>query len=176
MDMRRSLLAVGLIASLLVLAGCGGGATTATTGTQAETPPAAGSQTPAEPSPAAMGKPATAGDWTITVKNVARAETAGGGSPSAGNELLVITYELTNGGAAGKGNGPTDFTLADAGGATFQAAPTGDPKFIFNTQQPIKAGETREILIAYDVTKGAGPFVWTFSPFGAPKPAVLEVE
>lgn len=179
MDTRRIALVVLLAASLLVAAGCGGGGTAPSTGpATSEVAEDTGGQAADAPKTEAVpiGETAQAGDWTIKVTNVERAASAGGGSPSAGNELVVITFEMTNGTGEDQGIGPTSFRLVDNEGTEFTAAPTSDPTFIFNTQQPITDGETREILIAYDVKPAAGPFTWTFEPFGASSVAAMEFD
>jgi hypothetical protein len=175
---------VAMLAVAVVLAGCSGGGQPAAT--TPEQPAPAGTEapaaTPAEPAPSsapvAMGTPATASDWTLTVKEAEREDKAGGAAATGGNEMLVIKFDLTNGGAQDAGVGPTDFKLADQNGTEYQAAPTNDPTFIFNIEQPIKAGTTREILIAYEVPKGTGPFNWTYEPFveGGTTPVVMEVK
>ena len=180
MDMRRKvpvLLVVLLLAmTMLAVAGCGGGDKGTSTGS---TDPAAAGETAgqaeesAKVEPAAIGEETTAGDWTIKVTKVERAASAGGGNPTAGNELVVITFDVTNDGKEGQGIGPTSFKLVDAEGTEYPAASTSDPTFIFNIEQPIKPGETRQVLIAYDVKPAAGPFTWTFEPFGAPSAAVM---
>ena len=64
-------------------------------------------------------------------------------------------------------------------GTAYDASPTSDTLFIFNTPQPIKAGETREIMIAYGVPTGITPLLWTFTPFvegGQASPAVVTIK
>lgn len=172
----------GLTAAVVVaaLAGCGGGKaaeTTPITPPPATEAPATGTE--AKVAPVEMGQPATSGSWTLTAKTADRAADAGGASAASGQELLVITFDLTNGGTADEGIGPTSFKLAGPDGTEYQATPTSDPAFIFNTEQPIKAGETREIKIAYGVPTGTTPFQWTFEPFsasGPPQPAVINIK
>lgn len=184
----RTLWVFALLAAVaIVMTGCSQGAQTQAT-TPAATPATTGNEAPSDaeaatppdgPALTAMGTAATSADWTITVKEVEREDSAGGADAASGKELLVIKFELKNGGTKDEGIGPTSFILADETGVEFSATPTGDPKFIFNIEQPIKAGTTREIRIAYEVPKGAGPFTWTFTPFvegGEATPAVLEVK
>jgi hypothetical protein len=176
------------LVSGLLLGGCSAGSgqnqTPSATGASETASASAGQQPGADtgsaPSSATtpMGTAAKVADWTITVKAASRKAEAGGAKAADGKELLVIDFELKNGGKD-SGVGPTSFKLADTKGADFTATATSDPAYIFNIEQPIKAGTTRKILIAYEVPKGAGPFVWTFSPFvegGQPAPAVLEVK
>lgn len=159
------------------LAGCA-----SSTPTEPAEPTEPAAEQPAEGeakvAPVEIGAPATSGDWTLTVKSAERAAEAGGATAESGKELLVITFDLTNGGATDQGTGPVYFVLSGADGTTYDAAPTSDPAFIFNTPQPIKAGETREIKIAYGVPTGSGPFQWAFTPFvegGAAEPAVVNI-
>lgn len=172
------LLAITVLA--VALAGCGGGnaaQTAPSTPPPATEAPATG--TDAKVAPVEMGQPATSGSWTLTAKSAERAAEAGGATAQSGQELLIITFDLTNGGSADEGIGPTSFKLAGPDATEYQAAPTSDPAFIFNTQQPIKAGETREIKIAYGVPTGTTPFQWTFEPFsasGPPEPAVINIK
>jgi len=126
-----------------------------------------------------MGTAATSGDWTLTVRRVQRLETAGGIDAQAGNEMLVVTMDLANGSTVDQGTGPNYFVLSDADEGVYAAAQTSDPAFIFNTPQPIKAGETRNLSIAYEIPVGTGPFTLTFTPFvegGGNAPAVFEIK
>lgn len=184
--MRLMRIVLAVLAIAIVLTGC----SPSTSSTEPEEPAATDTQAPAdtagepaateaEPELTPMGTAATSADWTITVKSATRAAEAGGATATSGNELLVITFDLTNGGTADEGVGPVSFVLADDAGTEYSAAPTGDPAFILNIEQPILAGTTREILIAYEVPAGAGPFTWTYLPFvegGGNAPAVLEVK
>lgn len=176
MSTRATSVIVGMLLVVVALAGCAGEPTVPPIEQveQSAAEPSSGEQAAVDPTP--MGTSATAGDWTITVKEVERARSAGGADASSGKELVVITYDLKNGGPADQGTGPVDYSLADAGGAAYTVAQTSDATFIFNIPQPISTGETREIRIAYEVPEGSGPFVWTFAPFGAAAPAVLEVK
>ena len=172
------------VAAVALLVGCGG-AGTQTRDTSKPATPAA--QTP-EPddatsagkvAPVEMGQPAMSGTWTITVKEAERTAEAGGAKAESGKELLVLRFDLKNGGAKGEGTGPTSFKLTGPDGTEYQASPTSDSLFIFNTPQPIKAGETREIMIAYAVPVGVGPLQWAFTPFvegGQAQPAVVNIK
>ncbi len=161
-----------------MLAGCGGGAQAPTATPPAE-PPAA--EQPAEGeakvAPVEVGTAVTVGDWTLTAKEVERDDSAGGAKADAGQELLVITFELTNNGAADQGIGPTSFKLTTSDGTEVQATPTSEPEYIFNTPQPIKAGEKREIKVVYAVPSGTAGLQWTFEPFveGGVEPAVINI-
>jgi hypothetical protein len=177
------LLGMALVAGLVA---CSGGGDTADTGTTTNTgaqseEPAANTGTAEQPSaePIGVGQPGTSGDWTVTVKEVERDDSAGGIDAASGNEMVVIQFDLTNAGSTDQGTGPTYFELKDEGGAVYQAAQTSGEEFIFNTPQPITAGETRKIRIAYEVPTGTGPFTWTFTPFvegGGNAPAVFAIE
>jgi hypothetical protein len=145
----------------------------------AEQPAEAPAEDPAaKVAPVEVGMPVTVADWTLVAKEVEREQSTGGADAPEGQELLVITFDLTNGGSADQGTGPTYFKLTGSDGTEYQATPTSGEEFIFNTPQPIKAGETREIKIVYPVPTGATPFQWSFEPFvegGVPAPAVVNI-
>lgn len=171
-----SLLMAVLIVALL--SGCGGASEPAAEPTPAEPAAEQPAEEAAKVAPVEIGEPATSGDWTLKAKSTDRVPEAGGAKAPSGQELLVITFDLTNGSATDQGTGPTDFKLTGADGTAYDAVLTSDPEMIFNTPMPIKAGETREIKIAYGVPKGMTPFQWTFSPFvegGAAQPAVVNI-
>ena len=112
------------------------------------------------------------------MNSVERKPSAGGAKAGSGNEILVINFDLKNGGAKDADVAASSFTLADRIGSMFNAVQTSDPAYIYNIQQPIKAGTTRKIRIAYEVRKGAGPFQWIFSPLvesGGATPAVFDI-
>jgi len=176
-------LAAGL-ALAATLVGCGADAGPATE--PAPDQPAAEQPATEQPStegeakvaPVEIGTAVTSGDWTLTAKEAEREDKAGGASAEGGQELLVIEFELTNDSSFEQGIGPTSFKLRGADGTELQATPTSDAEFIFNTPQPIKAGEKRTIKIAYSVPAGAKAFQWTFEPFvagGTPEPAVINI-
>jgi hypothetical protein len=131
------------------------------------------------PAPVPMGTPATSGTWTVTAKSTKRGETAGGMRATQGRELFVVAFELKSGAKKAEKVGSSWFVLADKGGTIYQPVPTADPAFLFNEDKLVKAGTTNEMLIAYAVPKGVGPFTWTFTPPGqdslAPTPAVLDL-
>lgn len=173
------------LALVVALAGCSGSGTTAEKPAATAEQPAAGEPAPTSEEPAAaaapvaVGEPVTSGDWTLTAKEVERDDSAGGIDAPSGSEMLIIKFDLKNGTAADQGTGPVYFTLTDASGASMDPAQTSGEEFIFNTPQPIKAGETREIKIAYIVPTGSGPFTWTFTPFvegGAATPGVVTIK
>jgi hypothetical protein len=178
---RLGLLLMALAAVSLV--GCAG----ASAPPVAAPPSAAAPTAPEQNVPGASGKavvveigqPATSGAWTLTVSDAQRAAQAGGAVAQSGQELLVLTFDLKNGGTKDEGTGPTSFKLTGPDGTEYQASPTGDPEFIFNTPQPIKAGETRTIKIAYGVPTGTSPLQWVFAPFvegGQAEPAAVNIK
>jgi hypothetical protein len=132
------------------------------------------------PAPAPMGTVATSGGWSITAKSTKRGETAGGMRATEGLELLVVTFELTNGGKKADKVGASCFVLADKGGTVYHPVPTTDPAFLFNEDKPVKAGATSEMRMAYAVPERVGPFTWTFTPPGQSgaelASAALEIE
>jgi hypothetical protein len=132
------------------------------------------------PAPTPMGTAATSGVWGITAKSATRGATAGGMRATQGRELLAVTFELKNGGKKAVKVGSSWFVLADKGGTIYAPVPTTDPAFLFNEDKLVKTGAATEMLIAYAVPKGVGPFTWTFTPPGQggvkPEPAVLEVK
>jgi hypothetical protein len=97
-----------------------------------------------------------------------------------GRELLVVTFELKNGGKKAEKVNSSWFVLADTGGTVYRPVPTTDPTFLFNADRLVKAGATSEMVIAYAVPKGVSPFTWTFTPPSqnslAPTPAVLDLK
>lgn len=184
MKSRHVWLLILVLAIGLVVAGCSGSGTAETPATTADqsaasSEPAPATEEPAAAAPVAIGVPATSGDWTLTAKEVERDDSAGEVDAPSGSEMLVIKFDLKNGSAADQGTGPAYFALTDASGASMEPAQTSGEEFIFNTPQPIKAGETREIKIAYIVPTGSGPFTWTFTPFvegGAATPAAVTID
>lgn len=175
------------IAAALVLAGCSSSTTPATapstsgpsTSAAVSTAPIDLSGTPTN-APVNMGQATKSGDWGLTVKSLTFAGDAGGAKAGPGKELAVVTVDLSNNAIKDAGIGQTDFKFAGADGVNYQAVPTSGSDFIFNTPQPIKAGETRTIKIAFEVTAGVRQFRLTFSPFSpsgsASAPAVVNVQ
>jgi hypothetical protein len=132
------------------------------------------------PAPTPMGLVATSGGWSIVAKSTKRGQTAGGMRATQGLELLVVTFDLTNGGKKADKVGSSCFVLADKGGTVYHPVPTTDPAFLFNEDKPVKAGATSEMLMAYAVPERVGPFTWTFTPAGQsgaePVSAALEIK
>ena len=126
-----------------------------------------------------MGTPVTSGSWTIKVNSVARKTSVGKEKAYGGNELLIINFDLKNISTKDERIEPSSFTLADRIGTMIKAAALSDPAFIHQMKQPIKAGTTRKVLIAYEVRKGATPFQWIYAPLAASDavtPVVIEVK
>lgn len=114
----------------------------------------------------ALGELAETGGWGIRVVTVADAKSAGGATASDGRILVVVEFELTNTAAQPRHIGQVDFRLTDAGSAEYRAVPTIGEEFIFNTPQPIEAGETRNIRIVYDTPSPVpSGLVLRFQPF-----------
>jgi hypothetical protein len=183
--MRKRAIAVVLaVVATMLLAACGGPVFTvpsASTSSADATTSVIGTVTlKGAPTPAPMGTAAASGDWGITAKSTKRGETAGGMRATKGLELLVISFELKKAGKKAGKVGSSWFVLADKGGTVYHPVPTTDPAFLFNEDALVKAGATKEMLMAYAVPKGVGPFTWTFAPpsqgGAAPEPAVLEVQ
>jgi hypothetical protein len=162
----RAALAIALLASI-ALVGCSSPSTSATApsanGSASTAPPETGGSMAA--APVAMGEATKSGDWGLTVKSLTMAPEAGGATAASGKELAVITYDLTNNAAQDAGTGQTDFKLETTDGTAGQIVPTQGEEFIFNTPQPIKAGETRTIKIVYEVPAGSKEFKLTFAPW-----------
>jgi hypothetical protein len=174
---------VVLLATVLALSGCGSSSPSAPAPSPSATTPAEQPASTSGPSGAAtplkMGEKATSGDWTLVVKGVEFAPEAGGARATAPKTLAVLTLDVTNTSASGQGIGPSSFKLAGTDGTAYEAKPTSDKTFIFNTEQPIKAAETRTVKIAYEVPAGVKAFKFTFAPFdpnGKAQPAVFDVQ
>lgn len=175
---RLTIYATVLVLAVLPIAGCGGG-DGAADGTSDDVIPIDEPVGEAEAaSELSIGEKGTAGDWDIVVESVERAPEAGGAAAAEEGELLVIKLKLTNNGAEGQGTGPAYFKLAGLDGFVYEAAPTNDQTFIFNTPQPIGAGETRSVSIAYNVPVGTEGFTFTFEPFveGGTTPVVYGLQ
>jgi hypothetical protein len=181
---RRAIAVVLAVAATMMLAACGDplfkvpSASTASadaTASVIETVTLRGA-----PAPTPMGAVATCGGWSITAKSTKRGQTAGGMRATQGLELLVVTFDLTNGGKKAAEVGSSCFVLADKGGTVYHPVPTTDPAFLFNEDKSVKAGATSEVLMAYAVPERVGPFTWTFTPPGQsgaePVSATLEIE
>jgi hypothetical protein len=173
-----------LLAVSIAVSGCGSGspstpAATSSASTPAEQPASTSGSSGAASAPVKVGEKATSGDWALVVKGVEFAPAAGGAKAAAPNTLAVVTMDVTNTSTSGQGIGPSSFKLAGADGTAYQATPTSDKAFIFNTEQPIKGGETRTVKIAYSVPEGVKAFKLTFAPFdpaGKAQPAVIEIQ
>lgn len=136
-------------------------------------------QPSAKVAPSKMGQPATVGTWMIVAKSADRSQKVDTVSAKKGKELLVISFDLTNGGALDDDTHPDYFTLVDPDGTKHKAVEVNDTTFIHKTAQPIVAGEMREIFVAFSVDKGDGPFQFTYLPMseeGKSQPAVVDVE
>ena len=129
--------------------------------------------------PVKVGEKATSGLWNLTVKNVAYASAAGGAKATAPETLAVVTFDLTNNSTGPQGIGPSSFKLVAADGTAYPVVPTSDKAFIFSIEQPIKAGETRTVKIAYQVPNGVKTFALKFAPFdpsGQVQPAEVDIQ
>lgn len=180
-------IALPMLVAAMALAGCAAQQEGTTTSTA---PPSSATSTPAPAEaptasttappvpPVAQGQTATTGHWKVSIDEVEREDSAGGARAASGKQLLVVKVDVANNNTTGYGVGPTAFKLTDASGATLEAAQTSDSKFIFNMPQPVKAGETRNVLIAFEVPIGSGPFTLTFYPptGGLTSGAALEVK
>ena len=170
-----------LLASIAV-SGCSSAAPSAPATPPSTTSPAekpATTSGSASSAPVKAGEKATSGDWNLTVKNVAYASAAGGAKATAPETLAVVTFDLTNNGAGPQGIGPSSFKLVGTDGSAYPVAPTSDKAFIFNIEQPIKAGETRTVKIAYQVPDGVKTFAFKFAPFdpaGKAQPAEVDIQ
>jgi len=175
---------VAAVALALVLAGCSAAEPTTEPEAARPTEPAATQPAETGSEPAAvtsvpMGTAATSGDWTLSVKETEREASTAGVDAASGNELFVVKLELTNTASTNRGTGPAFFILTDSSGAKYDPALTRGREFIYDTPQPIKAGETREIRIAYEVPVGSGPFTLAFTRLAdgvEQAPAVLEAK
>lgn len=167
----RTAAAMLLVAALSMLGSACGDAKTSgsTTGTDAagttKDTSGGGDSTDDEAPAAAIGDEVESNTWKLTVSKVSRAATAGGATAATGYELVVVELSLTNGGSEGEGIGPVSLKLTGPDDASFPAAPTSATDFIFNTPQPINAGETRAVKVAYEVPKGTSDLTLTFEPF-----------
>jgi hypothetical protein len=126
-----------------------------------------------------MGTPVTSEPWTIKVTSTERKASVGKEKPYAGNELFVINFDLTNSGTKDAAIAASSFTLADRIGSMMKAAALSDPAYFHQMKQPLKAGTTHKVKIAYEVRKGAGPFQWIYAPMAADAPVtpvVIEVK
>ena len=179
---------VGCLLASLALAGCGSPSTpvpgpSVTTGSATSLPSTApidmgGGSASTANAPVGMNQPTKSGAWGLTVTKLEFTSEAGGAKAGPGKELAVVTFELTNNAPKGVAIGQTDFKFAGTDGVAYQAVPTSGSEFIFNTAQPIKAGEKRTIKIAYEVSAGVKGGLLTFSPFsetGSPTPAIINV-
>jgi hypothetical protein len=118
------------------------------------------------------------GIWGITVTALEFATQAGGAKAEGGHELAVVGVRVSDNSTESAGLGPNAFKLVGPDGAEYQIAPTSSPAFIFNTPQPIKAHETRDIKLAYQVPAGVTQFKLIFAPFspsGSTAPATVNV-
>ncbi len=172
-SLRRTSALVTILLFALLLAGCGGGATTEQGTTPAATDagqPAA--EQPAEAAPLAVGAQGTVGPYSLTVTSAERlAELVDPNGqydaqkPAAGNEFLVVAIDVANDSDSPAGQGPTSFKLKDAQGTEYQAFPTNTQEYIFNMPGPVPAKGTASTKIAYEVPAGAKGFTLTWEPF-----------
>lgn len=166
----------------IALAGCGSASTSSpgispSTATPAEKP--AGASSSASSAPVKVGEKVTSGEWNLTLKNVEYTATAGGAKAPTPKTLAVVTFDLTNNSTGPQGIGPSSFKLMAADGTAYPPAQTSDKTFIFNIEQPIKAGETRTVKIAYLVPDGVKMFTFRFAPFdpaGRAQPVQFEIQ
>lgn len=129
--------------------------------------------------PSKMGQPASVGTWLLIANKEERTAEAGGVKAKDGKEMLVITADLTNGGALDEDTHPSYFVLVGPDGAEHTVVESDDPAFINTMPEPVVAGERREVFLLYSVDKGDGPFQLRFLPMteqGKSEPAVLDVE
>lgn len=141
-------------------------------GTSDEIPPSA--------APVATGVKVTSAEWDLVVLGDSVERDAGGTTAPSGKSLLVVEFELTNSSGRPRGIGQVDFELTDTSGGQYAVVPTSGEDFIFNTPQPIEAGETRTIKIAYEIPgAGAQGLILMFEPFvegGVSQPVAVSLD
>jgi len=165
------LLVIGLAVALILLAGCSSNASISLTG---DTPtPTANSVTPV-----AMGQQAWCGDWGISIGSVKRMSTVRGAPAGKGKRLLVIKFDLRNGGTKEAPVVASDFTLNDETNAQYDPVIFPGNAYVSNNSETIGAGTKESLAIVYRVPRASGPFIWRFAGSGQSsqaKPAVLAV-
>jgi hypothetical protein len=134
----------------------------------------------AKVAPSRLGQPATVGTWLLVAKTADRSAEVGEVKAKDGKELLVVSVDLTNGGALDDDTHQDFFTLVGPDGAEHKAVKSDDPTFIHvAAQQPVTAGEVRELFILFSVDKGDGPFQLMYLPMseeGKNQPAAIDLE
>jgi hypothetical protein len=134
----------------------------------------------AKVAPAKLGQPASVGTWLLVAKKVDRSAEVGQVKAKDGKQLFVVTIDLTNGGALDDDTHQDFFTLVGPDGTEHKAVKSDDPAFVHvAAQQPVKAGEVRELSVLFSVDKGDGPFQLMYLPMseeGTNQPAVIDLE
>jgi hypothetical protein len=133
---------------------------------------------PAKLAPSKLGQPASAGTWLLVANKADRAPVAGGVEAKRGKTMLVVTADITNGGALDQDTHPDYFVLVGPDGTRHQVVESEDPAFLNTKGQPVIAGEQREIFLLFSVDEAGGPYELNFLPMteeGATEPAVIEI-
>ena len=172
MNVRTACIAF-LVALALVLAGCSANSTLTAT--------VLGDGRPASkkpPTPVAMGQRAWSGNWAITIRSEKRTRSVRGAKAGKRSQLMLLHFEVGNGGTSGGHISVPSFALTDETGTELEAVLLPGSKYLSSDPVAVKAGTKRSFTIVYRIPKGGGPFVWRFWSSGqgpGSKSAVLAV-
>lgn len=163
-------LAAGMaVAAVVAAGGCVPDRTAAPPEAPQLQPGATGASSPAGADPVrrvAIGEIVETGEWGLRVRGVSDVESAGGVTAPDGRVLIVVELELANRASIPRHIGQVDFGLTDTAAGEYPVVATVGEEFMFNTPQPIEAGETRSIKIAYTgVSPVSGELILRFQPF-----------
>ncbi len=114
--------------------------------------------------PAAMGQSASAGTWLLLSQEAARAAEVDKLKAAKGKQFIILTLEITNGGALDADISPSFFVLTSEDGASIMPTKIADDTFIHKTVARFIAGERRNVYFAFEVPKDSGPYQLVFTP------------
>ena len=102
------------------------------------------------------------------------------GAPAGkGNRLLIIKFDLRNGGTQDAEVAASDFALSDETGTKYTPLTFPGGAYLSNAAQTIGSGTKDSFAMVYRVPATGGPFIWRFAGSGQgaqTAPAVLAIQ
>lgn len=130
----------------------------------------------ADPAPVAMGRQAWSGDWAIAVTGAKRKSSLDEVNAGKGNELLIVSLDIKNGGTNSGNLLASSLNLTDETGAEIEPVELESKKYLSEKPQALASGTRKTFTVVYRVPKGAGPFICRFwSPVESKPPAIVVI-
>jgi hypothetical protein len=165
-----------LAVALVLLPGCSKSASVSLSGDAAAPSATSGAKSV---TPVAMGQQAWCGDWGISVRSAKRVRTLRGAPAGKGNRLMIVEFDLRNGGTQDAEIAASDFTLSDETDTKYTPLTFPGGAYLSNAAQTVASGTKDTFAMVYRVPATGGPFIWRFAGSGQgtqAAPAVLAIQ